>query len=150
MTVNPDLITEATDPNNRNRTERVKPLPSKKIHAAQRLVASYAEDADDCRLLLAMLGLDDSGPPLCRECGEPIARLAAGGYSQAAGDGLCARHYDKRRGVGLFDSRGRCNECGASTGGRKRMRAGEVERTSGGRGMCERCYKRAMREEVAL
>lgn len=63
--------------------------------AARRTVAKYAENADDCALLLAVLGLDESGPPLCRECGEPIARLAAGGYNQSAGGGLCARCYDR-------------------------------------------------------
>lgn len=62
---------------------------------AAKTAACYATDADDLRLILAVLGLDDSPTsPLCRKCAAPIGRLAAGGYNRAAGDGMCGQCFE--------------------------------------------------------
>ncbi|MBA0046122.1 hypothetical protein [Mycobacterium sp. NPDC050853] len=37
--------------------EEFEPLADETAHQAQRVVAAYANDADECRMLLAMLGI---------------------------------------------------------------------------------------------
>lgn len=64
------------------------------VAKARLTAARYAESADDLKLLLAVLGLDDSGDkPVCSECGDPITRIAADGHHRTAGNGLCSTHY---------------------------------------------------------
>lgn len=66
--------------------------------AAARTAACYAQDADDLRMLLAMLGVAGPvGAPPCSKCSEPISRLANGGYNRSAGDGLCGKCFQARR-----------------------------------------------------
>lgn len=77
---------------------RLQKVSDHKRDRARLTAARYAESADDLRLLLAVLGLDDNtGAPPCRQCGDPISRLAACGYNQSAGDGLCARCFQAVR-----------------------------------------------------
>ncbi|MFF0814744.1 hypothetical protein ACFYVR_06240 [Rhodococcus sp. NPDC003318] len=40
--------------------EELEPLTDETARKAQRVVAAYAEDADECRMLLAMLGIGPS------------------------------------------------------------------------------------------
>lgn len=94
MTVNPDLITDG-DPYTQQ--QDVLFTPEVMAAAARKTVAKFATDAKDLAELLAILGLDGAGPAPCRKCGEPIARLAAAGYNQTAGDGLCHTCYDRPR-----------------------------------------------------
>ncbi|WP_198163275.1 hypothetical protein [Rhodococcus sp. WMMA185] len=37
--------------------EELEPLADETAHQAQRVVAAYADNADECRMLLAMLGI---------------------------------------------------------------------------------------------
>ncbi|MGX6510676.1 hypothetical protein [Rhodococcus sp. SJ-2] len=37
--------------------EEIEPLADETARQAQRVVAAYAEDADECRMLLSMLGI---------------------------------------------------------------------------------------------
>lgn len=73
------------------------PVADKTAAAARLMAARYAIDADDLRLLLAVLGLDHDSDPVCRECGNPISRIATGGHNNSAGDGLCSYHYRTAR-----------------------------------------------------
>ncbi|WP_169813597.1 hypothetical protein [Nocardia lijiangensis] len=41
--------------------DELEPLADETARQAQRVVAAYAEDADECRMLLAMLGIGPSG-----------------------------------------------------------------------------------------
>lgn len=38
-------------------TEELEPVADETAHSARRVVAAYATDADECRMLLAMLGI---------------------------------------------------------------------------------------------
>ncbi|WP_166436353.1 hypothetical protein [Tsukamurella asaccharolytica] len=37
--------------------DELEPVADETAHQAQRVVAAYAEDADECRMLLSMLGI---------------------------------------------------------------------------------------------
>lgn len=64
-------------------------------YAAARTVARYATDVNDCKQLLAMLGLTEVGPPPCKRCGQPISRRhGICGHPRPAGDGMCSRCFD--------------------------------------------------------
>lgn len=65
--------------------------------AAMRTVANYAVDVEDCRALLAMLGLHGGATPACSECGDPIGRHASGGYNRAAGNGKCGKCFEAEK-----------------------------------------------------
>ncbi|WP_370181253.1 hypothetical protein [Rhodococcus wratislaviensis] len=41
--------------------EDLEPLADETARQAQRVVAAYAEDADECRMLLSMLGIGPTG-----------------------------------------------------------------------------------------
>ncbi|MCP2279832.1 hypothetical protein SAMN04244553_6082 [Nocardia amikacinitolerans] len=41
--------------------DELEPLADETARQAQRVVAAYAEDADECRMLLSMLGIGPSG-----------------------------------------------------------------------------------------
>lgn len=50
-----------TTPENDIADEDFEPLPDETASQAQRVVAAYAIDADECRMLMAMLGIE---PPV--------------------------------------------------------------------------------------
>lgn len=69
----------------------VEPLAPETIRSAQRVTAAMATDADECRMLLAMLGIDGVGTSLCGTCGDPISRAANEGYNRRASGGRCGK-----------------------------------------------------------
>ncbi|MFE7799061.1 hypothetical protein [Nocardia sp. NPDC057440] len=72
-------------------TPRVETVSDETEQQARLAVAHYAEDAEECRDLLEMLGLIKSqARPLCSECSRPYLRTAAGGYRQrGVRNGVC-------------------------------------------------------------
>lgn len=86
------------------RGEKAEALTGEQIHQAQRVAASYATDADECRRFLSMLGIDGKGTPLCAECGDPINRAANEGCNRPGRDGMCGRCVD------ITDKRGKRQE----------------------------------------
>lgn len=49
---------EMADPTPVDETGETEPIPAQYVTAARRVVAANAEDAEECRMLLAMLGID--------------------------------------------------------------------------------------------
>ncbi|WP_280393404.1 hypothetical protein [Nocardia wallacei] len=76
------------------------PLAEEMVRKAQRVAASYAADAEECRELLAMLGIDGTdGRTRCSGCGGPVTNRSPDGYRRTAANGLCAdcRRREKDR-----------------------------------------------------
>lgn len=51
MTADPTTATDIAD-------DELEPVADETARQAQRVVAAYAENADECRMLLSMLGID--------------------------------------------------------------------------------------------
>lgn len=114
--------------------------------AASLTAACYATDADDLRLTLSILGLiGKNGSPPCRKCGEQIARIAADGYNQQAGDGMCRRCFigEKRVAPIPMSAGSRCIRCARPTA--RYPKSGQTR--YGGRGMCGACYAKWRRSQ---
>lgn len=60
---------------------------------AARTIASFAQDADECRMLLDMLGLTGQ-VATCSQCGGPISRPTATGHRRAGAEGMCGQCFD--------------------------------------------------------
>lgn len=76
------------------------PIDPEDAWQAQATVARFAADAEECRMLLAMLGIAEMPAPLCRKCGKARSRTSNLGRLLSAGDGLCASCFDAQRRAG--------------------------------------------------
>ncbi|CRK53380.1 conserved hypothetical protein [Rhodococcus sp. RD6.2] len=54
------MATKTTDTENDIPDEELEPVADETARQAQRVVAAYAADADECRMLLSMLGIGPS------------------------------------------------------------------------------------------
>lgn len=54
------MATKTTTTENDIPDEDLEPVTDETAHQAQRVVAAYAADADECRMLLSMLGIGPS------------------------------------------------------------------------------------------
>lgn len=79
-------------------TGRTDPPTDGTRDAARLTAARYAKDADDLRLFLAILGLDDpDAKPMCGDCGGPMSRIGPGGYYIHTAAGMCIRCNNRAR-----------------------------------------------------
>jgi formylmethanofuran dehydrogenase subunit E len=125
--------------------------------------AHYAENADELRTFLNMLGLTPEKKPApknthCTECDAPISRKGIAGYRMMGRDGLCrgcTRRADEatepRRDyvrTAPPSKRGRnsgeCERCGHAMVHWSVAQPGQ--RLSGGKGLCSPCYHEQRRQ----